>query len=33
MSTYPYKYKHAYHTSMNTSEILSQFDLEIHEVD
>jgi hypothetical protein len=31
-NTYSYEYMHAYYTSMITSERLSQFDLEIHEV-
>jgi hypothetical protein len=32
MSTQPYEYTHAHPTSMNTSERLSQFNLEIYEV-
>jgi hypothetical protein len=31
MNTYPYEYTHVH--SIHTSERLSQFDLEIHEVD
>jgi hypothetical protein len=33
MSTYPYEYTHVHSIHMSTSERLSQFDLEIHEVD
>jgi hypothetical protein len=33
MSTHLYKHTYAYSTLMNTSKILSQLDLEIHEVD
>jgi hypothetical protein len=33
MSTHPDEYTHVHHTSMSTSERLSQLDLEIYKVD
>jgi hypothetical protein len=33
MSTHPYEHMHTHPTPMSTSERLSRFDLEIHEVD
>jgi hypothetical protein len=32
MNTYPYEYMHAHTISLNTSERLSRFDLEIYKV-